>query len=304
MTGHSHTAATGPGSAGSRNLPRLRAAFGLTMTFLLLELVTAVAIGSLALLSDAGHMATDVAGLGMALAAITVANRARSAAHHTFGWYRLEILAALANAALLVAVAVYVLVEAVGRFSDPVDVPAIPLLGVAAAGLVANLVAFWLLRGGAEESLNVRGAYLEVLADLVSSVGVIIGAVVMLATGWRWVDPAIGVAVGLFVVPRALRLGGQALRILLQAAPPDVDVDALTTDLGTLDGVVEVHDVHVWTLTSQMDVASAHLSVANGTNQHGVLDRARVLLTERYGIDHATLQVEPEDHTGCAELGW
>jgi cobalt-zinc-cadmium efflux system protein len=210
----------------------------------------------------------------------------------------------LANAVLLLGVAVYVLVEAAARLRDPVEVASVPLLVVAAAGLVANLIAFRLLRGGARESLNVRGAYLEVLADLVTSVGVIIGAVVMMIAGWTWVDPVIGIAVGLFVTPRALRLGLQALRVLLQAAPPHLDVEDLRTALGDLPGVVDLHDIHVWTLTSQMDVLSAHLQVDVDTDHHRILDQARSLLRDRYQVHHATLQVEPEDHVGCAEVGW
>lgn len=301
---HSHGPSAAPGSAGARNLSRLWAALGLTLGFLVIEVVTAVAIGSLALLSDAGHMATDVAGLGMALAAITMANRRTEAPQRTFGWYRLEILAALANAVLLLGVAGYILIESIDRLRDPVEVASVPLLAVAVAGLVANLIAFRLLRGGARESLNVRGAYLEVLADLVTSIGVIIGAVVMVVTGWTWVDPVIGLAVGVFVTPRALRLGLQALRVLLQAAPPHLDVEELRTALDGLPGVVDVHDVHVWTLTSQMDVLSAHLQVSAETDHHDILDRARSLLREQYHVHHATLQIEPENHLGCSEVGW
>ena len=187
--------------------------------FMVVELVAGFVTGSLALLSDAGHMLTDVIGLGMALAAIHLASRGGAHPQRTFGLYRLEILAALANAVLLVGVAVYVLVEAVRRFQDPPDVATNAVLVVAALGLGANLVAFALLREGAQESLNVEGAYLEVLADTVGSVGVIVGTVVMRATGWYWIDPVIGVAIGLWILPRTWRLGAQAVRILVQAAP-------------------------------------------------------------------------------------
>jgi len=171
-------------------------------------------------------------------------------------------------------------------------------------GLAANLVAFALLREGAKESLNVEGAYLEVLSDTVGSVGVIVGAIVIAVTGWTWVDPVVGVAIGAWILPRTWRLGGQALRILVQAAPPGLDLDAVERDLAGLPGVVDVHDLHVWTLTSEMEVASAHLMVAVGTDHHGVLDQARSLLQASYGIGHATLQVEPEDHHGCDEVAW
>ncbi|MBV9950484.1 MAG: cation transporter [Acidimicrobiia bacterium] len=290
--------------AGERHKGRLAIALAVLCTFMVVEVVGGVLTGSLALLSDAGHMLTDVLGLGMALAAIQLASRAGSHPHRTFGLYRLEILAALANAVLLVGVAVYVLVEAIRRFSDPREVLAGPVLVVAALGLVANLVAFFLLRGGASESLNVEGAYLEVLADTVGSVGVIVGAIVLHITGWTWVDPLVGVAIGLWILPRTWRLGAQALRILVEAAPPGTDLGAIEADLGRVAGVVDVHDLHVWTLTSDMEAATVHLMVRTGTDGHAVLDQARSILVDRYGISHATLQVEPDDHEGCTEIGW
>ncbi len=302
--GHTHGSAGTALSAGARHRRRLLAAFALTAGFFAVEVVGGLATNSLALLSDAGHMLTDVVGLGMALAAIQAAVRARHRPQHTFGVYRLEILAALANAVLLVAVAVYVLFEAVQRFADPPDVLSGPMLVVAVLGLTANLAAFFLLREGAEESLNVQGAYLEVLADTLGSVGVIVAAVVLATTGWPYADPLVGAAIGVFVLPRAWRLGRQALRILVQAAPPGVSAEQVRGDLAALEGVVDVHDLHVWTLTSAMEVASAHLMVRAGTDTHGVLDRARILLHDRYGIDHATLQVEPNDHRGCEEVTW
>jgi cobalt-zinc-cadmium efflux system protein len=201
-------------------------------------------------------------------------------------------------------VAIYVLVEAVARIGDPPHVAAGPVVVVAVVGLLANVVAFLLLREGSAESLNVEGAYLEVLSDLVGSVGVIVGAGIMAATGWAWVDPVVGVGIGLFILPRTWRLASQAVRILVQAAPAHTDLDALDAELRALDDVVDVHDLHVWTLTSEMDVASAHLMTRADADAHGVLDRARVLLSERFGIDHATLQVEPDTHVGCNELTW
>jgi len=291
-------------SAGERHRGRLAVAFSLSAGFLVVEAVAAVRTGSLALLSDAGHMLTDTAGLGMALAAITAASRAATGGRRTFGLYRLEVLAALANAVLLLAVAGYVVWEAVRRFREPVAVPAVPMLLVALLGLAVNLAAFWLLREGARESLNVRGAYLEVLADAVGSAGVIVAAALIALTGWSWVDPAFGIALGVFILPRTWRLAGQALRVLVQAAPPHVDLRSLHSDLAALPGVVDVHDLHVWTLTSDMEVATAHLQVQPGTDTHAVLDRARVMLRERHRLDHATLQVEPSDHKGCDEIGW
>jgi cobalt-zinc-cadmium efflux system protein len=194
--------------------------------------------------------------------------------------------------------------EAVQRLSNPPEVLGLPMLVVATVGLGVNLVAFRLLRSGAKESLNVEGAYVEVLSDTLGSLGVIVAAVVLQLTSWGYVDPIVGVAIGLFILPRAWRLGSQAVRILGQAAPPDVDLSAVESDLGALPGVVDVHDLHVWTLTSDMDVASAHLMVRTGADTHAVLDQARDLLKERYRVIHATLQVEPDDLQGCQEVSW
>jgi cobalt-zinc-cadmium efflux system protein len=308
--GHDHGHGFRPGDrAGSRYRRRLAISFGLIAVFFVVEAVAGVLTNSLALLSDAGHMLTDVVGLGMALAAIQLADRhdasgASASRRHTFGLYRLEILAAFVNALLLVGVAAYVLVEAARRIGDQPEIHTGPLLVVAVLGLLVNLVAFALLREGAKESINVEGAYLEVVADTLGSVGVIIAAVLLHLYGWTWVDPLVGALIGLWILPRAIRLGGQAVRILLQAAPPGLDVDALHADLASIPAVVGVHDLHVWTLTSDMENATAHLVVDPGADTHAVLDRARALLQERYRIAHATLQVEPSDHTGCDELQW
>ena len=290
--------------SGERHKSRLFIAFAILAVFMVVEVVAGLVTNSLALISDAGHMLTDVIGLGMALAAIQLASRGTERRHRTFGLYRLEILAALANAVLLFGVAIYVLVEAVRRLGDAPDVMNVPMLVVAVAGLAANVVAFFLLRAGSKESINVEGAYLEVLADLVGSVGVIAGAIVIGATGWEWVDPIVGVAIGVWILPRTWRLGGRALRILVQAAPPGMDLDAVEFELAAIVGVVDVHDLHVWTLTSEMEVASAHLMVTGAADGHSILDQARAMLQERYGIAHATLQIEPEGHQGCDEVAW
>ena len=307
--GGEHDHGTGLARAGERHKGRLLAAFVIIGTFFIVEAVAGVWTNSLALLSDAGHMLTDVIGIGMALAAIQLASRfeqrsSTSLSAHTFGLYRLEILAAFVNALLLFGVAIWVLIEAARRLTDGPEVLGVPMLVVAVLGLVANLVAFALLREGSKESLNVEGAYLEVLADTIGSVGVIVAAVLLEVFGWGWVDPVIGAGIGLWILPRTWCLGRRAVRVLLQAAPDDVDLDALVEDLSAIEGVVDVHDLHVWTLTSEMEAASAHLMVADGTDHHGVLDQARDLLTHRYGIDHGTFQVEPESHVGCAELTW
>ena len=304
MTDHGHDHGAAALRAGARHLKPLVLSFALIVAFLVVQIVVGLITDSLALLSDAGHMATDALGLGMAIAAIQAASRGRANPQRTFGLYRLEILAALLNAVLLFAVAGYVLYEAIGRLSNAPDVASTPVLVVGVVGLVVNVIAFLLLRAGAKESLNMRGAYLEVLSDTLGSVGVILAAIVWGITGWTWVDPVIGAVIGMFILPRAWRLGHEALLVLVQAAPARVDIPELERELATISGVVDVHDVHVWTLTSEMEVATAHLMVAVGTDSHSVLDQARHLLADKHGITHATLQVEPENHHGCDEINW
>ena len=310
--GHSH----GPSlsRAGARHVRPLTIAFGLIATFFVVEAVAGFITNSLALLSDAGHMLTDVVGLGMALAAIQLASRyertdrsghdGAAPSRHTFGLYRLEILAAFVNALLLFAIAIYVLVEATRRLFDETEVLGVPMLIVATIGLIVNLIAFALLREGAKESINVQGAYLEVLADTVGSVGVVIAAISLELFGWGWIDPVIGAALGLWILPRTYRLGAQAVRILLQSAPPNLDLAGLRDALGAIPGVVGVHDLHVWTLTSEMEAASVHLVTDDGVDHHSVLDQARSVLADEYRIDHGTFQIEPASHTGCTEMQW
>lgn len=302
---HHHHGPTRPGHASGRYLKRLLAAFGIGLTILVLEVAVGVLTGSLALLSDAAHMFTDVFGIGMALVAIVLARVAKPTSTRTFGMYRGEVLSALLNAALLFAVAGYVLYEAVTRFAAPPDVPGLPVVVTALVGLVANLVAFLLLRSGAQESLSVRGAYLEVLADLVGSVAVLISGAVILLTGWRYADPIIGVALAVYVLPRAVGLARRSLRILFQHAPERIDVERVAGQLERIAGVTDVHDLHIWTLTSGMEVASAHLTIDDDADSAEVLAEAQRVLADDFHIEHATMQVEPRSAAArCAELSW
>ena len=278
-------------SAAGRHRGPLLAAFILTLAYAVVEVVSGLLLGSLALLSDAGHMLTDVVGLGMALAAIQLASQRRDPAH-TYGLYRLEVLAALANAGLLFAVAAYVLYEAVVRFADPPEVPGLPLLLVAVVGLIVNLISFALLRAGAKESLNVRGAFLEVFSDMLGSAGVIVAGIILITTGWPYADPIIGAAIGLFILPRAWRLGRDALRVLLEIAPHDIDIGEVEARLCEVPGVAGVHDIHAWTLTSGMPMATGHLTVLPGADTDVVLRRATELLRDEFGLSHVTLQCE------------
>jgi len=302
--GHAHDHSDAMRRTAAQNVGRLWVAFALTAVFVVVEAVTAVVTGSLALLSDAAHMVTDAVSIGLALGAIVIANRASRDGVRTFGLFRLEILASLVNAVLLLIVATYVLIEAAVRLiNGNFEVEAGPMLVVAILGLVVNLVVFALLRSGARGSLAIEGAYVDAIADAAGSVGVIAAAVILATVGWEPIDPIVAAAIAIWIIPRAWKLGARAIRVLLQVAPEHVDLVALRTELQALPGVVDVHDLHVWTLTSEMDVASAHVMVGAGADAHGVLDQARSLLL-RHDIAHATVQVEPDDHDGCEELNW
>ena len=291
--GHAH----GPriGSAGAAHQKPLAIAFGLTAGYALVEVGAGFITGSLALISDAAHMGTDVLGLGLALAAIQLAKRP-AAGGRTYGTYRLEVLSAVINGLLLFGVAFYVLFEAVQRFRDPPQVAGLPMLVVASVGLVINLVSFRLLAAGSKESLNVKGAYLEVMSDMLGSVGVIVGAIIITVTGFRYVDAIVAVAIGLFILPRTAKLMRQALRIIMEVAPPGVDVDAAAAELAGIPGVREVHDLHIWTLTSGMEAATVHIVVDADVDWHSVLDQTRHILTDTYRVTHPTIQLEPGEH--------
>jgi len=302
--GHGHDHSDALRRTAAQNTGRLLIALVLTVSFVAVEAVTAFVAGSLALLSDAAHMLTDGVAIGLALGSILVANRASREGARTFGLFRLEILASLLNAILTFGVAGYVIYEAIVRLVDgDSSVESGPMLVVAIAGLAINAIVFFLLRAGAQDSLAVRGAYVDAMADAAGSVGVIVAAVVIAATGWDPIDPIVAMIIGVWILPRAWRLAASALRVLLQVAPAHLDLDAIRNELMALPGVVDVHDLHVWTLTSEMDVASAHVMVGPEADAHSVLDQARVLLLE-HEIAHATIQVEPDDHAGCAELNW
>ncbi|GIG70422.1 cation diffusion facilitator family transporter [Phytomonospora endophytica] len=298
--GHDH----GAGHAGGRHAWRLAVSFGLIGAFFVIELVFGLVSGSLALLSDAGHMAADVITLGTALLATRLATRPDSTGRRTYGSYRAEVFASGFAVLVMLGVAVYIVVEAIGRAGDGGEVSTGPMLIVGALGLIVNIIAMFLLRAGAGESLNVKGAYLEVVADTVGSVGVIAAGVLVGLTGQTIWDTVVALAIGVFVVIRAIPLGRQVLAVLAQHAPPGIEPGVVGSSLADIDGVADVHDVHLWTLTSGMHVATAHLVTCEDADSHAVLDQARDLLRKDYQIAHATLQVEPGTHRGCDEPGW
>lgn len=287
--GHGLTHAQAHARAASRR--RLAVVLGLTWAFLAVEVAAGYLTGSLSLLADAGHMLTDVAGLALALGAMKLSERPPSP-RRTFGYHRVEILAAGLNGAALLAVAAYILWEAWHRFQSPRDIAAVPVLGVAAVGLAVNLAGALLLHRGAHGSLNVRGAYNEVLADAMSSAGVILGAALTLATGWRFVDPAVAVAIAAFVLPRTLALLREALHVLVEGAPREVDIAALRTAMEGVPGVKAVHDLHVWTLTSGVHALSAHAILCAGAPHGEVLTALRSRVTQDFAISHVTVQLE------------
>jgi cobalt-zinc-cadmium efflux system protein len=264
---------------------------GLTCAFLVVEVVAGVLTGSLALIADAGHMMTDVAGLILALAAMKFAER-RPSPRRTYGYHRVEILAALTNAVVLAAVAGYILAEAWQRFRAPQPVASVTVLAVAAVGLLVNLAGALLLHRGSRSSLNVRGAYNEVVADALSSVGVILGAAVITATGWLWVDPLVAVAIALFVVPRTWALLREAIHVLLEGTPREVDLEALRAAMESVPGVKAVHDLHVWTLTSGVHALSAHAILHEGAAHGTVLVGLLTKVTGSFSIQHVTVQLE------------
>ena len=278
---------------GSRHTGRLWLVFALTAAFLLVEVAVAVATGSLSLLADAAHMVVDAAGILMSLLAVWFASRPATPAK-TYGYYRVEILAAMVNGVVLCLLSIGILIKAWERLWEPPHVPGGPLLVVALAGLGVNLAAVALLRAGAGESLNVRGAYLEVLGDAASSAAVLVAGLVILFTGWTVADPIASGAIALFILPRTWALLRQAVNVLLEAAPAHLDVKEIETALCATPGVRRVHDLHVWTLTSGREAMSAHVVVNPGVVSDKLLPELHVILHARFGIDHTTIQLETE----------
>jgi cobalt-zinc-cadmium efflux system protein len=295
--GHDHSAHGA--TAGGAHRRRLTVVLGLTLVVLVAEVVGAVLSGSLALLADAGHMATDAAGIALALGAVTLAQRP-ARGRRTFGWQRIEILAAVANGLLLLGVAGYVLVEAVLRIGEPTEIGSGLMIAVAGAGLVINLIGLALLHRGRSDSLNVKGAYLEVLGDAFGSLAVLVAGLVILTTGWVFADTLASLAIGFLVVPRAWHLLREALDVLLEAAPRGVDLDDVRSHILAVDGVLGVHDLHAWTITSGLPVLSAHVVVTDAALQAGhggrVLDALCSCLGSHFDVEHCTFQLEAETH--------
>jgi cobalt-zinc-cadmium efflux system protein len=295
--GHSHGAHPGTVTAGYRN--RLRAALAITLTVTAVEVVGGVLADSLALVADAAHMATDALGLAMGLLAIGIAARPASG-RRTFGYARAEILAALGNCLLLFGVGAFLLYEAVERFVDPPQTKGWLAIAFALFGMLANVISLMLLVRGQRESLNVRGAYLEVLADTLGSVTVLVSSAVVLATGWLAADPAASLVIGLMIVPRAVRLLKETLDVLLEAAPEGVDMAEVRAHMLAMPGVADVHDLHAWTITSGLPVLSAHVVVdqdaLDAAGHERMLHDLQGCLGHHFDVEHCTFQLEPGGH--------
>ena len=291
--GHSHGTATGT----HRN--RLFGVLAITVSIMVAEVIGGLISGSLALLADAGHMLTDAAGVGLALLAATFAARPATPGR-TFGYMRFEILAAVINALLLFGVAGYVLIEAARRFSEPPEVSTGLMLTVATVGLVANAGSLLILRGGQQSSLNLRGAYLEVLGDLLGSAAVIVAAIVIRLTGFTQADAIASVAIGLMILPRTWALLREAVDVLLEATPKGVDLAEVRQHINETPGVLEVHDLHAWTITSGLPVLSAHIVVTDDALADGgggvVLDQLGQCLAGHFDVEHCTFQLEAPGH--------
>ncbi|NNG40893.1 cation transporter [Flexivirga sp. ID2601S] len=294
--GHNHS------HAGGVHRWRLQVSFVLVFGFFFVELVYGLIAGSLALLSDAGHMAADVVALGAALVATRLASKP-AGERRTYGYYRAELFASGLAVLLMLGVSVFIVVEAIGRIGSTPEVQTGPVLIVGSLGLLVNLIALGLLRAGSGESINVKGAYLEVLADTLGSVGVIVSGIAVAMTSNPLWDTVIALFIGGFVAVRAIILGREVLSVLGQQAPAEVPPAQVQEALEEVPGVTAVHDLHVWRLTSGMDVVTAHI-VATDDESHPVLDRARAMLADRFHVEHATLQVEPAAHVGCDAVGW
>jgi cobalt-zinc-cadmium efflux system protein len=286
--GHSHSAA-------GRHAGSLTGAIAIGSVVLIVELVAGLASNSLALLADAGHVFADVSGMALSLIAIRVAARPPSDGR-SFGLYRIEMVAAAVNAVLLLVIATVVAVEAVRRFLEPPEVAPGIVVVVAAGALLANLVALRLLAAGQRESLTMRGAYLEIAGDVMGAGAVLIAGVIILATGWRQADAVASLAVAVLIVPRTVALLRESVDVLLEATPKNVDLGDVERHIREAPGVVDVHDLHAWTITSGMNVVSAHVVLGEEAKPGDILDHLGTCLSADFDISHSTFQLETPEH--------
>jgi cobalt-zinc-cadmium efflux system protein len=262
------------------------------------EIVGGYLADSLALLADAGHMFSDAAALGLSLFAAWISTRPPTP-QLSYGYYRAEILAALANGATLIAISIFVCVEAVGRLTSPPAVEGALMFGVAAGGLAINIVGLAILNAGKTDNLNMHGAWLHLLTDALGSVAALAAGAVVWAFGWNWADPVASMLICVLIIYSAWSLLKQAIAILMESTPRRLDVDAVRSAIVSVSGVCGVHDLHIWTITSGMESLSAHVELAGGHEPAQALDDLRQLLHEQFGIDHITIQIEPDGQQEC-----
>lgn len=286
------------GGRSHANRRRLLVTLVLTAGYMLAEIIGGVVSHSLALLADAGHMFSDVAALGLSLVAAWLTQRPRTS-QRTFGYHRAEILAALVNGAALVAVSIYIFVEAFQRLRSPHEVQGPLMMAVAFGGLIINLIALKILHGGRHDNLNVRGAWLHVMSDALGSIGAIVAGVFVWTKGWYWVDPVASIVIGVLVIYSSWRLLCEAVSVLMESAPNGIDVDEVRNSITDTNGVTGVHDLHVWTITSGFEALSAHVVTRDGHSHAELLAELRGTLHDRFGIDHITIQIEPHDYEAC-----
>jgi cobalt-zinc-cadmium efflux system protein len=284
---HSHAVVT------EDNVKKLSFALALTSTFLIIEVIAGFMTQSLALLSDAAHMFTDTAALAIALVAIKI-GKMPADDKRTFGYQRFEILAALFNALMLFVVAIYILYEAYQRFSQPAEIQSLGMMIVATIGLIINLISMKILFSSSKESLNIKGAYLEVLSDALGSVGVIVAAILIYFTGWTWVDTLVAVLIGFWVLPRTWILLKQSINILLEGVPEEIDIEQLRNDLLALEGVQSIHQLKVWAVTSKNIQLTVHV-YAPEADRTRLYKQAFELLRQQHGITDMTLQIEEDE---------
>jgi cobalt-zinc-cadmium efflux system protein len=298
--GHSH------GHAAGANTRRLKITLVLAAGYLVAEVVGGIVANSLALLADAGHMLSDVGALALSLFAMWMAQKPATA-RRTYGYYRTEILAALANSATLIGVSLFIFAEAIQRFRHPEPVMGLTVMWIAVGGLMVNLAGMMILHGGRDQSMNIRGAWLHLMTDALGSVGAIAGGALIWMFGWRWADPAVSVAIAVLVLYSSWDLLKESVSVLLEGAPGHIDVDAVRGAMMEVAGVEDVHDLHVWTITSGMDALSAHAVVNDVPGRRAaseILYDLHCMLHDRFGLHHLTIQIEPrqfEEHT-CAAL--
>ncbi len=298
---HHHPHPTATDIAGNRR--RLTIALILTATYMVAEVIGGLAANSLALLADAGHMLSDAAALALSLVAVTVAQRPATA-HRTYGFHRAEILAALANGAALLTLAVLIAREAWERLSAPPEVQGELMLAVACGGLAINLVNLRILSGGRESNLNIRGAWLHVMGDTLGSVGAIAAGAAIYFLGWQWADPVASFIIAALVLYSSWGLIRETLDVLMEGVPKGISIEDVTEALKELPGVLDAHDLHIWSLTSGRNIATAHLVIAEDADHQGIIDAANRTLADRFAIQHATMQVEHDELASqCSPCG-